>query len=670
MTDEICGYIYEIRNKVNGKGYVGLTTGTVEGRWEFHVYHAERAKDPTGIRAAIRKYSPEAFEVTTLDNALTIRELIDKEVLYIQARGTRAPKGYNLTKGGELPEGTPITVNGIEYRSIKTASLEFEVPYGLICSRLLRNNWTIRQAFGIDPPPILHSHKIELQGKVYKSRAKAAREYGLDPRLVHTRLKAGWSDEEAFGLVPPPTAYEFAGTHYESFADAARVHGLEPYLVHGRLNKGWTVEQAFGLEPKPGSVEIESKVFDTVTDAAKAYGLPVERTLGRLKKGWTLEQALELESPPNDTSVVVQGVTYPTQKDAAKAFGLDRNVVQFRVRSGWTERQAYGVDPPPPLVGHGTKVEVQGRQFPSLSAAARHYGVNEGTAKSRLKLGWAIEQILDIAPKPKRSPPPNAINVELEDIVYPSRASAAEAYGIELSAVEGRLANGWTLEEAFGIVPREDYKGPQAVSVGGLSFPSFRAAAQHFNVRYATARARQRAGWSLEQALELAGRPVKDPVTVGGKTYPSRAAAAHAHGLDPELVGKRMRDLHWSLEEALGIVLRKESVVVKGKEYPTVAAAARAYGFDPVLATSRVQTHGWSVEEAIELVPKKKWERDGTVITVGGVTYRSIREAAKAHGLPAHVVGSRVRNYGWTYEEALGIKPRKKWLRQKRKPVG
>jgi hypothetical protein len=131
-----------------------------------------------------------------------------------------------------------------------------------------------------------------------------------------------------------------------------------------------------------------------------------------------------------------------------------------------------------------------------------------------------------------------------------------------------------------------------------------------------------------------------------------------------------MRDLHWSLEEALGIVLRKESVVVKGKEYPTVAAAARAYGFDPVLATSRVQTHGWSVEEAIELVPKKKWERDGTVITVGGVTYRSIREAAKAHGLPAHVVGSRVRNYGWTYEEALGIKPRKKWLRQKRKPVG
>jgi group I intron endonuclease len=93
------GKIYLIRNKINGKGYVGQTTHLITKRWSQHKYQARNGKDAL-LGKAIRKYGIENFtiqEVVKCDVLL----LNDLEIHYIKFYGTYAPTGhgYNLTEG-------------------------------------------------------------------------------------------------------------------------------------------------------------------------------------------------------------------------------------------------------------------------------------------------------------------------------------------------------------------------------------------------------------------------------------------------------------------------------------------------------------------------------------------------------------------------------------------
>jgi hypothetical protein len=377
---------------------------------------------------------------------------------------------------------------------------------------------------------------------------------------------------------------------------------LEPHVVRGRLNKGWKIEQAFGLEPPPRSFEVKAKTFNTISEACAALGLSGERIRSRLKRGWTIEQAFETVGPPNDTSVVVDGVKYPTAVAAAIAHGLDRKVVDYRIRAGWTERQAYGIDAPPSRVAKGNVVEIEGNEFPSVSSAARYYGVNAGTVKSRLKLGWTIEQALGVARNPKRSAP-NALPVELEDIVYPSRFSAAEAYNIDVKVVEKRLMSGWTLEEAFGLVERVDYTGPRAVRSRGKQFQSIRAAAIAAGVPDGTIRARLRAGWSVERALNTPVEERSTRVSIDEVDYASIADAARAHGLRVKLVHRRLSK-GWTLAKALKTPANNLSstITVGDKHFKSLKKAAEHWGLLPATVRQRLK-RGWSLEQAFGLAP-------------------------------------------------------------------
>lgn len=51
-------FCYLLRNRVNGKRYIGITRGTVEQRWLVHCKKA-RLGSKLYIHTAIRKYGPE-----------------------------------------------------------------------------------------------------------------------------------------------------------------------------------------------------------------------------------------------------------------------------------------------------------------------------------------------------------------------------------------------------------------------------------------------------------------------------------------------------------------------------------------------------------------------------------------------------------------------------------
>lgn len=103
--------VYQARNRINGKRYVGKTSKTMSERREEH----EKSAGNGGVvckcfHAALRKYGSDAFEWRVLMREDDPDELNDAERVCIRAYRTKAPNGYNLTDGGDGVIGLPLEV--------------------------------------------------------------------------------------------------------------------------------------------------------------------------------------------------------------------------------------------------------------------------------------------------------------------------------------------------------------------------------------------------------------------------------------------------------------------------------------------------------------------------------------------------------------------------------
>lgn len=94
------GYIYKITNKINGKSYVGKTTGAVQTRWEEHLRESKRERCANRpLYKAIRRYSADGFTVETLEE-VDLDNLSERETYWIEYFNTYSD-GYNATTGGD-----------------------------------------------------------------------------------------------------------------------------------------------------------------------------------------------------------------------------------------------------------------------------------------------------------------------------------------------------------------------------------------------------------------------------------------------------------------------------------------------------------------------------------------------------------------------------------------
>ena len=75
--------------------------------------------------------------------------------------------------------------------------------YNKVLSRL-RAGWTPEQAFGLAEPPVRKFHNaraIKVQNRSFTSLSEVAKTYSVPLNLLHKRLKLGWTTEEAVGLI-------------------------------------------------------------------------------------------------------------------------------------------------------------------------------------------------------------------------------------------------------------------------------------------------------------------------------------------------------------------------------------------------------------------------------------------------------------------------------------
>jgi len=93
--------VYKLTNKINGKEYIGITSKTLDERVNGHLCRCGKGKIHYAIHNAIMKYGIDNFDKSILFTGTSWKELQDVERALIAKHNTFAPKGYNLTYGGD-----------------------------------------------------------------------------------------------------------------------------------------------------------------------------------------------------------------------------------------------------------------------------------------------------------------------------------------------------------------------------------------------------------------------------------------------------------------------------------------------------------------------------------------------------------------------------------------
>ncbi len=138
------GFIYRYTSP-SGKEYIGQTSGTLKKRAK-NLISGDGYKKCSLFWKAIRKYGFLNLKVEILEE-VPLSELNKKEEFYIQKFDTLAPKGYNLTGGGEGGKKKDVYVYSAQtgcflehYSSLTEASLFTEVPVETISVIMNQNH--------------------------------------------------------------------------------------------------------------------------------------------------------------------------------------------------------------------------------------------------------------------------------------------------------------------------------------------------------------------------------------------------------------------------------------------------------------------------------------------------------------------------------------------------
>jgi hypothetical protein len=100
----------------------------------------------------------------------------------------------------------------------------------------------------------------------------------------------------------------------------------------------------------------------------------------------------------NQRKIVVEGRDFESLEAAARAFGMSRNTLDYRLSNGWTPEEACGLRPRPTHSAStpGIPVTVQGHEFKNIKEAAKYYDRSYTYIFDKLKRGCTIEQALGL----------------------------------------------------------------------------------------------------------------------------------------------------------------------------------------------------------------------------------------------------------------------------------
>lgn len=269
--------VYLLKNKVNSKCYIGVTTQQLKKRLRYH-----RNNSATYIGRAIKKYGWENFKVEILEECASPDELFKREIYWIKTLNTKVPNGYSLTDGGEGSPGTACSeelklakslgspkkrhvqcINtGEIFHSINAAAKHFNIlssGISLVCQGKNMHVGGLKFQYCDSPlseEELLRTHlparreaiRCVETNEIFESIADAARHFGINYSRVSTSCNGRCLN----------SAFKY---HFEYMNEAKRA------AAEIRRN-------SLHIKEVPVSCVETNEIFSSISEASRATGIP------------------------------------------------------------------------------------------------------------------------------------------------------------------------------------------------------------------------------------------------------------------------------------------------------------------------------------------------------------------------------------------------------------
>lgn len=254
------------------------------------------------------------------------------------------------------------------------------------------------------------------------------------------------------------------GATYRSAKEACRIHNVQYRTYTTRRDRGYSIEQALGIQEKP-RIRKEAKIG-----------------------GYT-----------RNSSIIVNGVPYKNLAVACRATKQKYMTIRSRLLRGYTIEEAFSN--PVSTLTLGTVVKVDTKTYNSVAEACRATKQNYRTIRSRLLLGYSIEEAIA---KPVKE---LCVAVEVGDTQYKSIADAARSHKKDPANVVAALNSGVDITRALGLVTGKE------ITYEGVEYPTKSALFHHLNISCAQVNAQLKKGLTLLAAIDAV---LKRPLSHNG----------------------------------------------------------------------------------------------------------------------------------------------------------
>lgn len=411
-----------------------------------------------------------------------------------------------------------IEVNGIKYKSIKIACKNFKIKnYDKVYQRLKNKNYTVEQAFGLEPPPKKKSStaiKITIGSKKFESKRAAAIFHKIDERIISNRIKRGWTIEEAYGLKNK------SPNKNKIFLKNGKKKQGYIYLISNKFNKklyvGITIgsikerfnSHLYNANKQSNKDSLEYAIWIHGSNQftyKKLKKSPVDK-LGSLERYYIKKLKTKIPNGYNINSggagvfgginykipIIIDDEIFFSLSDVARYLDIKVSTISARIRSGWSIKSAITKK-----IRSIKKVKFNGIKYESINHAARAVGLKVSTVAGRIKSGWTIRKALTKKTKVKKNS--DLLPYYTNNRKFETFADLARSVGIKPSTFTARIRNGKTVSGALKTKVKS-----KKININGIEFKNFKEATKHFNIDYNLALQRiNRDKFSIKKALEV-----------------------------------------------------------------------------------------------------------------------------------------------------------------------
>jgi hypothetical protein len=199
---------------------------------------------------------------------------------------------------------------GEDLFTAKEISEKFKIKYRTVLWRISQG-WSIEQVIGLEQKPQSEQTVIVLEGQSFNSKRAAALHYGIGLSTIYSRIRYGYSLEEAFELKP------------------RKAEQTEKVYVLTKDGESWAVNNIKQFAKKKGlNKSFISNIFFTMTSdkhhTALGYSIRAA-SLGEHKAFYELPENQFKQiglSSSSRTVITYKGISYKSKKAMCEHFGV------------------------------------------------------------------------------------------------------------------------------------------------------------------------------------------------------------------------------------------------------------------------------------------------------------------------------------------------------------